>query len=595
MNVLFVRYSLLTAYELANILSEYLQVTSDAQPTSQTGPSLLFETYAIFRHSNLQDNTSSLGGAFETNYRSHLASAAARLAPRFPARLFGPNDATFKWTNTTRPEYIVISYTWGRWKLPTRESDWSVEGAHWKVPANRLFSKEDFTKAIRAIAGNMNAWVDVLCIPQDDSDPEMAVEIEKQSEIFRSASRAAVWLCSGGEKDLVEICSLVPEEKHLIPPDTLALVNPNNVAEARRRLKLVARLPETVPWLTSLWTLQEAALRPDAVFYGKSGSPLHHGVSGNPLTIRHIIRTLSQIHELLLILFDPHADAPQGVLDRPELWGMCAQDITLVFDALEAVNRIALHQLANMNASELLLACTHRVTERPHDRVYGIMGAIGVTIPVDYKLDADKVMDMFMVELHNKVPAEMQAFYRSGFASMTNRQWAVEPGIALLSLVRQSLHPEENIFEEVTSSGHLVAREVTYISPKVLDELTSRVLARCLLPALDVQAFLQMLDSTARPAGKAGGVGGSTDVSLANLCLIMRRILSKYHMALIFLGSICGMKGLGWEYMYLLLGSRETPIVTPNGRAHTFQRLGVFILADPLTSGKPTQGRFLVA
>ncbi|KAM4057636.1 heterokaryon incompatibility protein [Hirsutella rhossiliensis] len=284
---------------------------------------------------------------------------------------------------------------------------------------------------MRNVAGNTNMWVDVLCIPQEDSDPEKAIEIGKQSHIFKSASRAAVWLCSGGDEAFIDICSSVPEEVHMIPPDALALNKPENIAEARRRLALVAEFPLLVPWTTSLWTLQEAALRPDAVFYGKLGIPLRHRETGNPLTIRHLTRTLSQIHDILYFLFLPGRGLPQGILDKPEAWDMCEGDVSLVFQALDAVNVISLHKLANMNASELLLASNHRKSTRQHDRVYGIMGAIGgVTVPVDYKADADKVMDAFMVELHNRVPAEMQAFYRSGNASVNGRKWAVDEDAA---------------------------------------------------------------------------------------------------------------------------------------------------------------------
>ena len=364
--------------------------------------------------------------------------------------------------------------------------DTPVQGGYWKVPANDLFTREELNTAIRNIAGNACAWVDVLCIPQDESK-EMANEIGKQSEIFRQASRAAVWLCSGGEDAFTEICSSVPEEKFMIPPDALALHKPENILEARRRLKLLAELPKLVPWTTSLWTLQESALRLDAVFYGKSGLPLHHKKSGNPLTIRHLVRTLAELYDCLYLLFTPsRGSPPQGILDKPEEWDMCEDDISLVLQALDAVNLISLHKLVSMNAAELLLASTHRVCGRPHDRVYGIMGAIGVTVPVDYKADPTRVINMFLVELHNRVPAEMQGFHRREGTSADIRQWFVDEDSTLLTLVRQLSPPEQRPFCEVTESGHLVVREITYITQPGLEELTTRALTEAMLPALDM-------------------------------------------------------------------------------------------------------------
>ncbi len=460
------------------------------------------------------------------------------------------------------------------------------------VPANDLFSREEFTKAIRNICKGLNVWVDVLCIPQNETDPEMAIEIGKQGDIFRSASYAAVWLSSGGEEDLVEICSAVPEETFMIPPDALALRHPENIGEARRRLRLVARLPGSVPWTTSLWTLQEAALRPDSVFHGKSGNPLYHRASGNPITIRHLSRTMSQIHDLLEILFTPHNDAPQGVLDKPQRWGMCEEDIHLVFQALDAVNRISLHKLSNMNASELLLACTHRVSERAHDRVYGIMGAIGVTVPVDYKADADEIMSAFMVELHNRVPAEMQAFFRPAIASAGGKQWAVDEDVSLLTLVRQLHAPERKAFLEVASNGYLVVGEVVHVSKSGLEELTTRALSEFLLPALDTGSFSHMADGVMPVSGIIDKQG---ELPYVKWCLLLKDIYSKHHIALVFLGSIAGMDELGWRYMYLLVGSKETPTATPERFPYVFQRLGVLILGHELTADKPTSGRFFIS
>ncbi|RYP55141.1 hypothetical protein DL768_000260 [Monosporascus sp. mg162] len=411
------------------------------------------------------------------------------MPPVFPNRLVGLDGATFV-TSHPCPEYVVISYTWGRWKRKTRDRDTQVRGGHWMVPANDLFTRGDLDAAIRNIAGESNIWVDVLCIPQDDS-AEMAAEIGKQSEIFRLASRAAVWLCSGGEEALVEICSAVPEETYMIPPDVLALHNPENIAEARRRLALVANLPGLIPWTTSLWTLQESALRVDAVFYSKVGFPLCHQGTGNPITIRHLISTLQAIHEGLEMLFTSGRVPSQGILDQPEAWNMCEEDVALVFQALDAVNLISLHKLANMNASELLLACAHRVCQRPHDRAYGIMGAIGVTVPVNYSADPSAIMNVFLVELHNTVPAEMQAFYREKATSAGGREWFVDEDSSLLTLVRQLAPPTRRLFYEVEEDGHLVASEVVYVSQSGLQELTTRALTKTLLPALNMGAVLE--------------------------------------------------------------------------------------------------------
>jgi len=109
-----------------------------------------------------------------------------------------------------------------------------------------------------------------------------------------------------------------------------------------------------------------------------------------------------------------------------------------------------------------------------------------VTVPVDYKADPTRVINMFLVELHNRVPAEMQGFHRREGTSADIRQWFVDEDSTLLTLVRQLSPPEQRPFCEVTESGHLVVREITYITQPGLEELTTRALTEAMLPALDM-------------------------------------------------------------------------------------------------------------
>ena len=219
------------------------------------------------------------------------------------------------------------------------------------------------------------------------------------------------------------------------------------------------------------------------------------------------------------------------------------------------------------------------------------MGAIGVTLPVDYSMDADRLMDMFMVELHNRVPCEMQGFYRDGIGQANNKQWAVDSDAVLLTLVRQLIPPDEPVFCNITQTGHLVSKELAYVSRHGLEELTTRLLANCALAALDRHTIFQMTDGAVNFAGERV----SYYLSNVNLCLFMKHVWSEHRLALIFLGSISGMSSVGWEYMYLFLGSREAPTINPDGFHHVFQRIGVLFFPDPLTADKPTRGRFIIS
>jgi len=100
-----------------------------------------------------------------------------------------------------------------------------------------------------------------------------------------------------------------------------------------------------------------------------------------------------------------------------------------------------------------------------------------------------------------------------------------------------------------------------------------------------------MTDSLLHHDGKLG----LYNLSYVNLCILLKRILTKSQLGLVYLGSIGAMEGLGWNYMYLLIGSQETPTPTINSPCHIFRRVGVLVLGFKLLAEKPTEGRFLIA
>ncbi|KAF7712439.1 Uncharacterized protein PECH_003234 [Penicillium ucsense] len=502
------------------------------------------------------------------------------------------------------PNYVVVSYTWGRWKHRNRDLDTTVPGGYWQIPANTLFSRQDLDFAIRKIAGEEYAWVDVFCIPQLDSDPLHGQEIGRQSEIFRSATRAAVWLCSGGDEVLAEICSWVPEGPTMMDPVTVPFPSlyeikhgTADLEEFRRRAKLVASLTEAVPWTTSLWTLQEAALRLDAVFYDKKGEPIRHRGSNNAITINHLVKTLQYVNESLRIACGPNweggawmsEEINTSILEPPESLPITEADVKLWLEAIDAVTRINLHKLNSMNASELLLTSTHRTCKRPHDRVYGIMGAIGVTIPVDYTMDPAKVMERFIVELHNTLPAEIQSFFRKPNRCPSQMAWLADESCYSLGLVRQGDSPSSRVFDSISPSGCLVVKYIHIISKAGLDDLASRFLGQRLAAGFDVVALSETSCGLVQPRGM-----GSGRSAYILTCVILRLLHSRMKLALVPLGSIVGLDRLMWKYMYLLLASDIKVEQLSPLRERSFRRIGVIFSGEELLLDEPASGEFSI-
>ncbi|EFR02713.1 hypothetical protein MGYG_05711 [Nannizzia gypsea CBS 118893] len=534
------------------------------------------------------------GPQFVSKYERSLARPAQ--ANSFPSRLVGPDGASHT-TCEPYPDYVVISYTWGRWKHKNRDLDTPVNGGHWNVPANSLFTREDLDLAIRRIANGSHAWVDVLCIPQIEGDQEHAEEIGKQSEIFRSASRAAVWLCSGGEKILAEVCSWVPEQSYMIRPNVLPLpplIDIQNgtasLAEAHRRLCLIASLTTEVPWTTSLWTLQEAALRFDAVFYDKRGDPVLHEATQNPITVKHLAKTLNYIYSLIKKDTGMLTEAIDAI-ERLEQSGTTKAFLHGRLEAFAAVNTIGLHTLISMNAIELLRTSARRKCKRPHDRVYGIMGAIGVKVPVDYSKDPIKVMDMFLVKLHNVLPAEMQGFTRADKEQPRERSWLCDEISDTLTLIRQLEAPPNQPFTKITPTGELVVKELIHISKNGLDDLASRFLARAVLPTFEILAFSELTQGVIRKEDD----GNQEHGSYVRMSIALRFVAIKIRLGLIPLGKIKGMERFGWSCMYMLVGRHEDSFPVPDAfNSGRYKRLGVMVLAEELSRDRPTPGEFFI-
>ena len=59
------------------------------------------------------------------------------------------------------------------------------------------------------------------------------------------------------------LCSAVPITTWMVRSNLFPL---DGVAEVHRKLQIVADVAKSMPWTSSLWILQEAALRLDSVF-----------------------------------------------------------------------------------------------------------------------------------------------------------------------------------------------------------------------------------------------------------------------------------------------------------------------------------------
>lgn len=177
------------------------------------------------------------------------------------------NDRTIDTTKSdSTPQYAVISHTWGRWRKGKKGEGVRIPGVNWVVPENSRFNVLELPRMLKRLSARrlgkiQYIWLDLLCIPQEQS-PIMQEEVAKQAAVFSSASRAVIWL-----NDIRSWDGLQDTLRWLALDFLLHCSDDPGIGFKDMRDRL-GQKPSTgfhppPSWLTSLWTLQEACLRPD--------------------------------------------------------------------------------------------------------------------------------------------------------------------------------------------------------------------------------------------------------------------------------------------------------------------------------------------
>lgn len=205
------------------------------------------------------------------------------------------------------PEYICISHTWGRWHNPA-ESFAAIENVPWLVPRNSRFSVQELPVMLETAFDVEFVWLDLLCIPQDRSELAL-LEISRQAAVFATAKAVIAWVWDvrdwHGLSDIIgwltSFCIRNRGEVEIDLPDPPTNQHTEMVLE-----DALLETPYTpIGWFTSLWTLQEACLRPDMLLCKRD-----FGV----LTVKDTIITLDSLAALLNFAIGHYPHSPYETL-----------------------------------------------------------------------------------------------------------------------------------------------------------------------------------------------------------------------------------------------------------------------------------------
>lgn len=377
---------------------------------------------------------------------------------RWPRRLLHvPTMTSHTWQpgnvygTATAPAYNALTYTWGRWRI-RNEADHpkvrpvDIRGVPWDIPRvdPAHFSRDDFHAVIqravgavpayaaharRGLSGNGDGaggsndaveflWLDIACIDQRRGSPDAAAEVGRQAAIFRGAQYVFVWLTTFSGPELVGVLSNLSIPRGLDPK-----------ARLPRPLRIIQDSLDKLcadPWFSSLWTLQEAFLRQDALFLSRDGA-----VAGDA---RPPVEEGLYFVFCIGVLMYMCKDLVRFIND--EIWDPktpTTGEASVRHQAL--IDRIGFaHSWASHNPLSAYVASAERKTSRETDRVYGIqqifefrLGATAADAPHDRVWTREELEVQLSREIVARFPLMSQLFLATKPVKFGDG-WRISPG-----------------------------------------------------------------------------------------------------------------------------------------------------------------------
>ncbi|KAF2252745.1 hypothetical protein BU26DRAFT_560101 [Trematosphaeria pertusa] len=198
-------------------------------------------------------------------------------------------------------------------------------------------------------------WLDIACIDQRESEPRSAAEVGRQAAIFKGAQTVFIWMTTmpsdRSEHDFGNIDWLWLE-----PSQHTEETLPNVITAMLGFLDVLCD-----PWFSSLWTLQEAYLRPDAYILSQPGRLIVYDVYGD--------ETILALRDILVYGVNCEGFCNQRIALQP--------GVSIWTQIRDRINERGLIALRARNSMALLGAATLRNASVSVDRVYGIQQVFG--------------------------------------------------------------------------------------------------------------------------------------------------------------------------------------------------------------------------
>lgn len=342
-------------------------------------------------------------------------------------------DNTYR--EQVEPSYNILSYTWGRWRLPPGQGDaLDVDGICWKMPVvdPGIFTASQFYSVLKKVGESVDwIWLDVACIDQEDASIGDD-EVGRQAGIFGNAKEAFIWLHCTPTAQLQRISDQLFDLAERVDGEEEHVVNYGEGDVSTRWTKGASALPTYItderwvrqvsdsldildsdPWFSSLWTLQEAYRRGDARILSKEGQLLTR-IGFERAGLGSLLIAWGRIDEAIRRSL---VDIPSGFPSN-------------IFEDLNCIqtkmSRLGLS--AGDNPVVLYSSAGYRKTTREEDRIYGIMQVFGFKLgksvaPGSY-FSLPELEIQFAEALNAKSPIWAQLFIH-GSEQVAGRHWCI--------------------------------------------------------------------------------------------------------------------------------------------------------------------------
>jgi hypothetical protein len=287
----------------------------------------------------------------------------------------------------TPTSYIAISYAWGDVDqkseiiLEREVTDDAGRTTIERTPHRVTASLRGALEAVREKGRDVWVWVDALCINQDDV-AERTRQVQLMTDIYSKAESVAIWL--GPEENDSEIALELLKDLDSSEAARARLRGLIHSGSGGAELRSIVALFERDYW-DRLWVVQE-------VFNARRKS-VHCGSAKMPWQAFNIASQMFFENKALL---DQHF---AGKESRTKRINVALSNFTssqiLVYQGPSSLPDVETLMTLENPLLEIMRACRRKLTAKPQDKVFGILGVLPeetrIEFIVDYSLSVKEV------------------------------------------------------------------------------------------------------------------------------------------------------------------------------------------------------------